>query len=117
MGLTRVEMNVAGPSGKDATIEFLVDSGASYSVIPHKYWRKLKLQPKREMKFTLADGTSVTRKLSQAHFTYQDIDASSTVVLGEPNDEALLGAVTLEELGLVLNPFDRTLRPMRMMLA
>ena len=39
------------------------------------------------------------------------------MVLGEPGDEALLGVITLEELGLVLNPFNRTLQPMRMMLA
>ncbi len=36
---------------------------------------------------------------------------------GEPGDEALWGVVTLEELGLVLNPFNRTLQPMRLMLA
>ncbi len=39
------------------------------------------------------------------------------VILGEPGDEALLGMVTLEILGLVFNPFSRTLHPMRMMLA
>jgi len=39
------------------------------------------------------------------------------VILGEGDDEALLGAVTLESLGLVLHPFERSLRPMRMMLA
>jgi hypothetical protein len=39
------------------------------------------------------------------------------VVLGEPGDDALLGTVTLESLGLVLNPFDRTLLPMRARLA
>jgi hypothetical protein len=38
------------------------------------------------------------------------------VILGEAGDEALLGAVTLEILGLMLNPFDRTLTPMRMLL-
>lgn len=38
-------------------------------------------------------------------------------MLGEANDDALLGVVTLENLGLVLNPFERTLRPMRMRLA
>jgi hypothetical protein len=38
------------------------------------------------------------------------------VILGEPGDEPLLGAVTLEILGLVLNPFKRTLQPMRMLL-
>jgi hypothetical protein len=37
------------------------------------------------------------------------------VILGEEKDEALLGVVTLENLGLVLNPF--TLHPMRLILA
>jgi len=39
------------------------------------------------------------------------------VILGEPGDEPLLGVVTIEILGLVLNPFKRTLEPMRMLLA
>jgi predicted aspartyl protease len=39
------------------------------------------------------------------------------VILGEEDDEALLGVVTLEILGLVFNPFKRTLEPMRMFLA
>ena len=39
------------------------------------------------------------------------------VVLGEPGDEAILGVVTLEILGLVFHPFSRTLHPMRAMLA
>jgi hypothetical protein len=38
-------------------------------------------------------------------------------VLGESEDEAVLGAVTLETLGLVLNPLSRQLLPMRMILA
>ena len=35
---------------------------------------------------------------------------------GEEGDEPLLGATTLESLGLVLNPFKRELYPMRMVL-
>jgi len=31
-------------------------------------------------------------------------------------NQALLGVVTLEILGLVFNPFDRTLQPMRMLM-
>ena len=39
------------------------------------------------------------------------------VVLGQPGDaEALLGVVTLEILGLVFDPFRRTLHPMRALL-
>jgi len=38
-------------------------------------------------------------------------------VLGEPgDDQALLGVVTLENLGLVFNRFSRTLQPMRVLL-
>ncbi len=43
-------------------------------------------------------------------------EGHSPVILGEPSDEALLGVVTLEILGLVFNPFNRTLQPMRMLL-
>jgi len=38
-------------------------------------------------------------------------------VLGEKDDEAILGVVTLEVLGVILNPFTRTLQPMRLSLA
>ena len=38
------------------------------------------------------------------------------MILGEAGDVALLGAVTLESLALVLNPFDRSLKPMRLFL-
>ena len=38
-------------------------------------------------------------------------ETPTPVVLGEAGDVALLGAVTLKELGLVLNPFSRTLHP------
>lgn len=39
------------------------------------------------------------------------------MIFGETDDEPLLGATTLEGLGLVLDPFKRRLLPMRMLLA
>jgi hypothetical protein len=44
-------------------------------------------------------------------------DAHTPVILGEPSDPAILGVVTIENLGLVLDPFSRTLRPMQMLAA
>ncbi|PIZ26181.1 MAG: aspartyl protease, partial [Chloroflexi bacterium CG_4_10_14_0_8_um_filter_57_5] len=44
-------------------------------------------------------------------------EGHTPVILGEPGDEPLLGVVTLEILGLTLNPFTRQLQPMRMLLA
>ena len=74
------------------------------------------MTPKRTLSFTLADGTSVERSVSEAFVIFPQGEAHTPVILGEEGDEALLGAVTLEILGLVLNPFDRTLHPMRMLL-
>ena len=43
--------------------------------------------------------------------------APSTVVIGERDDSPLIGVVTLEGMGLMVDPFKRKLRPMRLMLA
>ncbi len=43
--------------------------------------------------------------------------ATSPVVLGGPDDAPRLGAVTLETLGLMVNPLTRELLPMRLMLS
>ncbi len=112
-GLTHIEATVAGPSGKSESLLFLVDSGATYTVLPEKVWKKIGLKPGRTMEFALADGTKIKRKLSECLFSFEDCEAHTPVVLGEHQDQALLGIITLEILGLVLNPFDRTLRPLK----
>ncbi|HEY2931611.1 MAG TPA: retroviral-like aspartic protease family protein [Acidobacteriota bacterium] len=117
MGLTHVEGVVTGPTGKQATVRFLVDSGATYTLLPYQDWKAIDLQPKRSLAFTLADGTTIERQVSECHISLAEGDGHTPVILGEPGDQALLGIVTLEILGLVLNPFNRTLQPMRMLLA
>jgi clan AA aspartic protease len=116
MGITYIQGQVKGPRGKQADVEFLVDSGATYSVLPKEVWVRIGLKPKRKMRFTLADGTSIERSISEVYVTLPQGDAHTPVVLGEDGDQALLGVVTLEILGLVFNPFDRTLQPMRMLM-
>ena len=69
------------------------------------------------MEFTLADGAKITRNIGDAFFEYQSKGGAAPVIFGEGKDEPLLGAITLEALGLVLNPFNRELKPMRLMLA
>ncbi len=116
MGLTFIEGQVRGPEGREETVNFLVDSGAGYSLLPYAVWQSLGLEPTREEQFRLADGTVVTRNLSRCYVILPQGEEYSPVVLGkESDDQALLGAVTLENLGLVLNPFSRTLHPMRLL--
>ena len=63
------------------------------------------------------DGTTIERRISECHIALPQGDGHTPVILGEKSDEALLGVTTLGNLGLVLNPFTRTLQPMRLMLA
>ena len=117
MGLTYVEGVVAGPTGTPRTVRFMVDSGAKYSLLPPADWRAIGLAPKRRVTFALADGTLIDRDVSECHITLPQGEGHTPVILGEAGDEALLGVVTLEILGFVLNPFNRTLQPARLLLA
>jgi predicted aspartyl protease len=116
MGVIYLEGVVAGPTGKQAAVRFLVDSGATYTLLPQEVWQAIGLAPKRSAVFTLVDGTTVERRISECHLTLPQGEGHTPVILGEAGDQALLGMVTLEILGLVLNPFTRQLQPMRMLL-
>lgn len=116
MGITYIEGQVKGPRRKQAEVRFLIDSGATYTLLPERVWKAIGLKPKRQMTFTLADGTSTERQISEAYLILPQGQAHTPVILGQENDQALLGIVTLEILGLVFNPFERTLQPMRMLL-
>ena len=117
MGLTYVEGVVTGPSGTSRAVRLMVDSGAKYTLLPPADWHAIDLVPKRRMTFALADGTLIERDVSECHLALPQGEGHTPVILGEAGDEALLGVVTLEILGFVLNPFNRTLQPARLLLA
>ena len=118
MGITTAILKVREhrKAEKWAEVNFLVDSGAVYSLVPGKILDEIGIEPYREMTFSLADGTALKRKVCSAYFEYEGEGGPAPVVYGEEGDEPLLGATTLESLGLVLNPFTRTLHPMRMLM-
>ena len=119
MGITNAILKVKEhrKSEKIAEVNFLVDSGAIYSLVPGKILDLLDIEPYKEMSFSLADGTVLKRKVCSAYFEFEGEEGAAPVVYGEEGDEPLLGATTLKSLGLVLNPFTRTLHPMRMLMA
>lgn len=111
MGITRVHLTIQNPAQPHKKFEgnFLVDSGATYTVVPKNILRDLGITPEREEIIALADGTTIKRQLGNALYEYEGIKSAAPVLFGEKDDSALLGVVTIEAMGLVLDPLKRKL--------
>jgi predicted aspartyl protease len=111
VGTFQVQLEVAGPArDRFETINALVDAGSTYTVLPAALLRDLGVPVDRRARFVLADGTEVARELGRAWVRFEGREEYTLVVFG---DEALLGAVTLEEFLLAPDPSSRRLVPVR----
>ena len=119
MGLTNQKLLVkeSRRGRRKAAVNFLIDSGAVYSLVPSPTLKRLGIRPYRKVDFALVDGTTITREVGDAYFEFRGDGGAAPVIFGEKGDEPLLGATTLESIGLVRDPFKRRLIPMRMLLA
>src|SRR3989442_9601798 len=75
-------------------LEFIVDSGATYSVVPSRILRRLKIKPLTRESFRLANGTSIVRRKGAAIFKYQKWIGGSDGVFGEGSGAPPLRAPT-----------------------
>jgi clan AA aspartic protease len=120
MGITFTKAKISNPRQPRRAvveIEFLIDTGAIYSVLPGTVARKLALAKLDREEFTLADGTRRKYDIGEAFFELGDRRGTSKVVFGPSDVTPLLGALTLESLGLMVNPITREVSPMRLFLA
>jgi predicted aspartyl protease len=95
--------------------EFLVDSGAVYSVVPQKTLKQLGIKPTSFEEFILANGEVIKKPIGNAYFGYAGKVRAAPVVF---SDEGvfLLGAIAFEALGMILEPIGRQLKPLPMVL-
>jgi predicted aspartyl protease len=121
VGITFASAAISNPrtsSGAPTTVlDFLVDTGAIYSVVPSALLTALGIEPFELETFGLADGTKQTYPVGEAFFELGDRRGTSKVVFAPAGVTPLLGAFTLESLGLMVNPVTRELLPMRLFLA
>ncbi len=119
MGYTFVKMTIKKSYESEKFIEerLLVDSGAIYTVISAEDLEELGIIAHSEEEFELADGEIIKRKVGDAYFEYKGKRGSAPVIFGEKDDSKLLGVLTLEALGFVLDPLRRQIKPFRKRLA
>jgi predicted aspartyl protease len=112
MAITFVKMKVSNPARpkKARVVDFLVDSGAYYSVMPAAELKALGIRSTSFEDFLLATGETVRLPVGNAFFDFRDKVRAAPIVFGEEG-VYLLGATTLEALGLMLDPLRRELKP------
>lgn len=119
MGMTEVRVrlvNLADPR-RSADVDLIVDSGAIFSVVPATVLRRIGVEPRETKTFGLASGTSIRRQVGNVLYDIDGQSGAAPVVFGRRRDASLLGVVTLEALGLRLDPLRRTLHPLKLMIA
>ena len=101
----------ARPGGPPEEIAALVDTGATYTLVPAPILRRLGVEPIRRQTFLIADGSRVEREVGWLLVRIGGEESPTVVVFGDEDAEPLLGAVTLEEFGLGVDPVRRRLVP------
>ena len=111
MGTFSVEVAVGNPaSAAREVVQALVDTGATFSVMPASLLHRLGIEPTRTRRLRFANGQVEERQTGMAFFEIEGVDCEAMVVFG-PEDLHLLGATTLEALLLMVDPINRQLVP------
>ena len=100
---------LAGENPRD--VDALVDTGSRRTMLPGELLRELETPILREGQFELADGRVVEMAVGVANVAVDGLSGPTYVLFGPDGCQPLLGAVTLQEFGLVVDvPNERLAR-------
>ena len=112
MGTFRVIIQIGDPTGsRYREVSALVDIGASYSQMPASMLKGLGVVPDAQRTFRLADGREIERDIGENRIRLDGSAGMAVVGCGDERSEPVLGAGTLDELGLAVDPLNQRLIP------
>ena len=113
MGIFARTVSIGNLEGGDrAEVEAVVDTGASDSMFPASLLEHLRVRPRSQVNYFLADGSEVTYGRGQAHISIDGRDGICPVIFGpEGDDNCLIGATTLQILMFAVDSANETLIP------
>ena len=114
MATFTVKLKVWNPAdpARFAEIEAWADTGAAYSWISKARLEPLGVQKVRRLQFQTIEGHKVERDLAAVFLSTDGYTGGDNVVLAEPGDLEVLGAHSLESLGLAVDPVHKKLVPL-----
>ena len=111
MGIFRIPLQIGNPyTGQTEMVDAIVDTGAADSVMPASLLRRLDIEPMRTVRYRTVSGERVEYEVGSAYFAAEGFRCIANVVFG-PEEDPLMGATTLEQLYLVVDPKNKRLAP------
>ena len=105
MGTFKVAFQIGSITGdRWEWVEALVDTGATYSLVPGAVLRSLGVEPMSRFPFVLADGTRIDQDVAEARVRLNGDERTTLVIFGSERTEPILGAYTLEGFLLGVDP-------------
>jgi predicted aspartyl protease len=92
-------------------LEALVDTGAAFNWISRARLESLGLNASRRMSFRTIDGRVMERDMTAIYIASAGYSAPDMVVMAEPGEMEVLGAHSIEGLGLAADPVQKRLTP------
>jgi predicted aspartyl protease len=113
VGLFKSKLAVWNPVSPSRVeeLELLVDTGASYSWFSRQKLEALGIRSTGKMQFRTIDGRVLEREAAPVFVRSNGHVGGDTVVIAESGDAEVLGAHTLESLGLAADPIQKRLIP------
>jgi clan AA aspartic protease len=112
--MSTFEVSVGIGSLREERIEYvdaLVDTGASHSIFPRSLLTALGIAPTERLSFRLADERRREFEIGTARIMLDNRERYNTVVFGDDGMQPLLGAITLEDFALAVDPAGQRLLP------
>lgn len=111
MGATHVTVLIRNPAHPERTWEglFLVDTGATDSLVPRPHLEAIGLGPKGQRSYELADGREIKMDITTADVEFMGEIVGGTIIFGEAGAEPILGVTALESVGIEVDPLNQRL--------
>ena len=112
MGATHVTVTIRNPAQPSRFWEglFLVDTGATDSLVPRPRLEAIGIEPEGQRGYELADGTPITMDIAVARIEFMGEFVGGTVLFGAAGAEPLLGVTALESVGIEVDPVSQRLK-------
>ena len=112
MGTFRVTLEIGGPKGERFVgAPALADTGAACTLAAAVAPEGLGPEPTFILPFVLADGRVVEQDLTETRVRLNGQVRTTIVIFGDPGNDNLMGAYTLEGFGVMVDPINRRMVP------